>query len=36
MLYEIDAGNLIDFARRWADLGVAAEFRALTPRFERP
>jgi hypothetical protein len=23
MLYEIDAGDLIDFARRWADLGDA-------------
>ena len=24
MLYEIDAGDLIDFARRWAGLGDAA------------
>ena len=23
MLYEIDAGDLMDFARRWADLGDA-------------
>ena len=23
MLYEIDAGDLIDFVRRWADLGDA-------------
>ena len=23
MLYETDAGDLIDFARRWADLGDA-------------
>ena len=25
MLHEIDAGDLIDFARRWADLGDAVE-----------
>lgn len=24
MLHEIDAGDLIDFAKRWADLGDAA------------